>query len=52
MCIHCGEEGDKKPSRKSHHSPRAGAEQPSAVVRQIAGVLRGNAHHGDMNEIK
>lgn len=37
---------------KATHSPRAGAEQPSAALRQVAGVLRGNERRGDTNEIK
>lgn len=49
MCVHCGEEGDKQPSRKSHPQPSC---RGRAALGQVAGVLRGNEHHGDTNEMK
>lgn len=37
---------------KATQSPRARAEQPSAALRQVAGVLCGNERRGDVKEIK
>lgn len=37
---------------KATHSPRAGAEQPSAALWQVTGVLSGNDHNGETKEIK
>ena len=49
MRVHCGERGDKQPSRSS---PSAGAEQPSAALRPVTGVLRGTQHRGGTKEVQ
>lgn len=53
LCAYTAERGETSSRHgKATHSPRAGAEQPSAALRQVAGVLGGSEHHRDTDEIK